>query len=122
MVDQVLEKIKYNDCDLYNLTSHRPELTEFHENFFKVIDRIKEPKNQDWIVSESVLGLFNAGKYDSVISLINALGRRLFNGRSLRDAAIQWAFFQGTLRGMKNILWRSCMNIQQSHLRNTPEN
>ena len=43
IVDQVLKKIKYDDVDLWHLTDHRPELAESHENFFKAIDKIKDP-------------------------------------------------------------------------------
>ena len=43
MVDEVLKKINYNDHDLMNLTDHRPELAESHDNFFKVIDKINDP-------------------------------------------------------------------------------
>ena len=49
-VDQVLKKIKYDDDDLMDLTDYRPELAESHENFFKVIDKIKDPENQEWAV------------------------------------------------------------------------
>ena len=49
-VDQVLKKIKYDDYDLRDLTDHRPELAESHENFFKVIDKIKDPENQEMAV------------------------------------------------------------------------
>src|ERR1700722_20019287 len=40
-VDQVLENVKYDDIDLRELTSCRPELAESHECFFKAIDKIK---------------------------------------------------------------------------------
>ena len=42
-----------------------------------------------------VINLFNAKKHDSVIPLINALEKRQFNGRNLKDAAIQQAFYEG---------------------------
>ena len=47
MVDQVLKKIKYDDYDLSYLTDYRPELAESHDKFFKVIDKIKDPENQE---------------------------------------------------------------------------
>ena len=47
IVDQVLKKIKYNDNDLMDLTTYRPELAESHDKFFKVIDKIKDPGNQE---------------------------------------------------------------------------
>ena len=30
-----------------DLTNYRPELAESHDNFFKVIDKIKDPENQE---------------------------------------------------------------------------
>ena len=50
MVDQVLKKIKYDDHDLMDLTNYRPELAESHDVFFKVIDKINDPKNQEMAV------------------------------------------------------------------------
>ena len=47
IVDQVLKKIKYDDYDLSDLTDHRPELAESHDNFFNVIDKISDPENQE---------------------------------------------------------------------------
>ena len=44
-VDQVLKKIKYNDDDLRDLTSYRPELAEPPMTyFFNVIDKIKRSR------------------------------------------------------------------------------
>ena len=54
MVEQVLKKIEYDDDDLRDLTNHRPELAESHEGFFKVIDKIKNPENQEWAVRYGV--------------------------------------------------------------------
>ena len=103
-VDQVLENIKYDDNDLMDLTDHRPELAESHEGFFKVIDKIKNPGNQELAVKCGVYNLFNAKKHDSVIPLINALEKRQFNGRKLKNVAIQRAFYQGASRGIKYIV------------------
>ena len=50
IVDQVLKKIEYDDYDLMNLTDYRPELAESHDKFFNVIDKIKDPENQEWAV------------------------------------------------------------------------
>ena len=61
-IDQVLKKIKYNDDDLSNLTDHRPELAESHENFFKVIDKIKNRYYQEYAVRGGVYNLFLARK------------------------------------------------------------
>ena len=104
MVDEVLKKIKYDDNDLMNLTDHRPELAESHENFFKVIDKINDPKNQEWAIEWGVVNLFNAEKHDSVIPLINALEKRQFNGRNLKDVAIRQAFYRGAFRGINDIV------------------
>ena len=92
-VDQVLKKIEYDDNDLMDLTDYRPELAESHDNFFKAIDKIKKPENQEWAVKWGVINLFNAKKHASVIPLINALEKRQFNGRKLKDDAIQQAFY-----------------------------
>ena len=104
IVDQVLKKIEYDDDDLMYLTSYRPELAESHDNFFKAIDKIKNPENQEWAVKWGVSNLFNAKKHASVIPLINALEKRQFNGRNLKDVAIQQAFHQGAKRGIKDIV------------------
>ena len=77
-VDEVLKKIKYDDNDLSNLTNYRPELAESHEGFFKVIDKIKDPENQELAVRMGVINLFKAEKHDSVIPLINALESSTF--------------------------------------------
>ena len=50
------------------------------------------------------INLFDAKKHDSVIPLINALEKRQFNGRNLKDVAIREAFYQGALRGIKDIV------------------
>ena len=40
----MLKKIKYNDDDLSDLTRYRPELVESHDGFFKVIDKMNDPR------------------------------------------------------------------------------
>jgi hypothetical protein len=105
-VDQVLEKIECNDYDLMGLTRYRPELAELHGNFFKVIDKIKHPIHQESAVQWGVSNLFDAEKHDSVIPLINALEKRKFNGRKLKNVAIQQALMSGAERGIKNIVER----------------
>ena len=50
------------------------------------------------------INLFNAKKHGSVISLINALEKRQFNGRNLKNVAIQKAFYEGAWRGIKHIV------------------
>ena len=51
-----------------------------------------------------VINLFNAKKHDSVIPLINALEKIPFNGRKLKNVAIQRAFYPGAWRGIKYIV------------------
>ena len=118
-VDQVLKKIKYNDDDLIYLTDYRPELAESHDKFFKVIDKIKDPENQEMAVEWGVNNLFDAKKHASVIPLINALEKRQFNGRNLKDVAIREHFIKEHIEASK-ILWRNSMSIQQSHLKDMP--
>ena len=98
IVDEVLEKIECDDVDLIYLPYYRPELAESHERLFKVMDEIKIQENKKWLLSSGVHNLFNAKRYNSVIPLINALEKRLFKGRSVKDIAIQQAFEQGARR------------------------
>ena len=99
-VDEVLNKIKYNDNDLIQLTSHRPELAESHVNFFKAINKIKNPENQESAVSYGIRDLFYVEKHDSVIPLIDALESSTFS-RKVKNAVIQPAFYEGAKRGIK---------------------
>ena len=103
-VDQVLKRIKYNDGDLIGLTSYRPELAESHDKFFKVIDKIKDPEDQEWAVERVVFNLFKAKQHGSVISLINALEKRHFNNGKLKNVATREAFDQGAKRSIKHIV------------------
>jgi len=100
VVDQVLKRIKYDDSDLCYLTNYRPELAESHEGFFKAIDKIKEPCNQESAVRVSVINLFSDEKHDSAIPLIDALEKRQFKSRNVKDAAIQTVFIEGAVRGI----------------------
>ena len=88
-----------------NLTDYRPELAESHAEFLQSDRQDKESRKcKKRLLSSGVYNLFNAKKHDSVIPLINALGKRPFNGRKLKDVAIQWAFYQGARRGIKDIV------------------
>ena len=69
-----------------------------------MIDKIKDPENQELAVKWGVINLFDAKKHDSVIPLINALEKRQFNGRNLKNVAIQRAFYQGAEKGIKYIV------------------
>lgn len=100
-VDEVLEKIKYEDTDLKDLTGYRPELAESHDKFFNLIDKINGLKNQELAVAKGIMSLFDVKKHASVIPLIDALGNRLFNGRKLMGCAIQEAFCDGALYGIE---------------------
>ena len=44
MIDGVLVGINYNDDDLDNLTYYRPELAGSPEKFFKILDKVEDPK------------------------------------------------------------------------------
>ena len=70
-----------------------------------MIDKIKDPKKQEKAVRWGVFNLFDAEKHDSVIPLINALEKRQFNGKNLKNVAIQEAFYEEQL-GASNILWK----------------
>jgi hypothetical protein len=107
-VDQVLKEIEYSDDNLIKLMWKRPELAESHDSFFKAIDKIKEPKNQETAVKTGVWNLFNANKQGSVMPLIDALENRQFNGRNLQNAAIQQAFEVGALRGIQYFVEEFC--------------
>ena len=65
-------------------------------------------------VREGVSSLFEAGKHDLVVPLVNALGKRTFKSNSLKDVAIQTAFYEGA-RGQS----RNCgvvLRTSRSHL------
>ena len=47
MIDDVLGRIEYDDDDLCDLTDYRPELAGSPEKFFRILDKIKEPRNQE---------------------------------------------------------------------------
>ena len=87
-----------------DLTDYRPELAGSPEKFFRVLDKIKDPENQEFAVRLGVRILFEAGKHDLVVPLVNALGKRTFNGESLKDVAIQMAFHEGADRGNQDIV------------------
>ena len=50
IIDEVLGKVKYDDYDLWDLTNYRSELAGSPEKFFRILDKIKEPKNQEYAV------------------------------------------------------------------------
>ena len=94
MVDEVLNDVGYNEDNLVKLTVYRPELAAHHDKFFKVMDMIKVPKYHEWAVKIGVEKLFDAEKHDSVISLVNALEKRKFNGRNLTNIGFNRHFFK----------------------------
>ena len=55
-----------------------------------------------------VSNLFIAGKHDLVVPLVNALGTRTFNDKSLKDVAIHGAFDEGAERGNQDIVELYC--------------
>ena len=117
MIDGVLGRINYNDKNLRNLTKYRPELAGSPEKFFRVLDKIEDPEEQEIAVREGVRNLFKAGKHDLVVPLVNALGKRTFKSKSLKDVAIQKAFREGTERATKTSL-DYIANILRSPLKN----
>ena len=104
MIDRVLGRVKYDDDDLCVLTYYRKELAGSPEKFFRVLDKIKGPWNQENAVRQGVVDLFEAGRRDLVIPLANALGKRTFNGKSLKDEAIQMAFHTGAGRDNQDMV------------------
>ena len=104
MVDGVLGGIKYDDNDLWGLTKYRKELAGSPAKFFRVLDKIKDPKWQEVAVSRGVTNLFIAGKHDLVVPLIDAFGARTFNGKSLKETAIEEAFWSGNIWGNLDIV------------------
>ena len=113
MVDGVLGGIKYDDYDLCYLTDHRHELAGSPENFFRILDKIKEPTKQEGAVRLGIGNLFGAGKHDLVVSLVNALGKRTFNGRSLKRKRSRWHFVKEPEVAIKT-LWNYITNVPQS--------
>ena len=104
MIDEVLEGIKYEDDDLCSLTNYRPELAGSHEKYFRVLDKIKKPWKQESAVRWGVINLFRAGKRDLVAPLVNALGKRTFKSKSLKNVAIRMAFTSGADGGNQGIV------------------
>ena len=49
-----------------------------------------------------------AGKHDLIVPFVNALETRTFNGRSLKEKAIQTAFYEGAYRGNRDIVKLYC--------------
>ena len=84
IVDQVLEKIEYKDSTLILLINGRLDLAEFPESFFKAIDEMEHPTNQELAVKWCIQILSDAQKDAPILPLINALEKRLFNGRTLK--------------------------------------
>ena len=83
------------------LTEYRHELAQSHKGFFKVMDKIYDPKEQERAVWSGVFNLFEACKHDYVIPLINALEKRRFKSGNLQVVAIREAFHNGAWRNIK---------------------
>ena len=95
MIDQVLGRISYKDEDLLRLTDYRPELASSHEKLFNILDKIKEPSQQNEVVRGGVINLFKAGMHDLVPPLVNALAGRASKSGSLKEGVIKQAFYEG---------------------------
>ena len=104
MIDDVLGKVEYNDFDLYDLTEYRPELAGSPEKFFKILDRIEDPRSQGSAVHWGVNNLLRVGRHDLVAPLVDALGKRTFKIDRLKEVAIQQAFYKGTKWGNQDIV------------------
>ena len=50
MIDDVFGRIECDDNDLCGLTGYRPELAGSLEKFFRVLDKIKDPEDQEMAV------------------------------------------------------------------------
>ena len=59
-------------------------------------------------VRVGVDSLFEARKYDLVVPLVNALGKRTFKNKTLKEVAIQKAFCEGAQRGNQDIVELYC--------------
>ena len=103
MIDEVFGGISYDDYDLRGLTIYRPELAGSPEKFSRILDRIKKPKDREAAVEYGLRNLFIAGRHDLVVPLVNALGKRTFKSKRLKDVAIQKAFREGTEGGNQDI-------------------
>ena len=117
MIDGVLGRVEYDDDDLCYLTDYRPELAGSPEKFFRVLDKIKEPEMQESAVRWGVRNLFKAGRHDLVVPLVNALGKRTFKSKRLKEEAIQGHFMKELKEAIKT-LWNYITNILRSLLRN----
>ena len=107
----MLERIGYNDDDLVKLTDYRPELAGSPEKFFRVLDKIKEPKKQEEAVYWGVMNLFRARRPDLVVPFVNALGKKTSKGERLKEKAIQMAFCVGANKGNQDKC-QSCVHVQ----------
>ena len=86
MIDGVLGRVEYDDGDLRDLTDYRPELAGSPEKFFRVLDKIEDPDKQERAVHVGVENLFEAGRHDLVVPLVNALGKRTFKSKQFERA------------------------------------
>ena len=80
VIDGVFERIEYEDDDLRDLLDYRPELAGSPARFFRILEKIKAPWKQRRAIYFGVKSLLAAKKYDSIVSLVNASGRRTLNG------------------------------------------
>ena len=62
--------------------------------------------------------MFEAGKHDLVIPLVNALGKRTFKSDRLKDVAIQMGILARSFQGQSRHCGSDIANIPQSLLEN----
>ena len=104
MIDEVLGRIEYDDRDLYGFTHFQNELAGSPEKFFRVLDKIKDPKNQEEAVRCGVIYLHRAERHDLIVPLVDALEKKMFKRDRLKEQAIHTAFCNGADRDKQDIV------------------
>ena len=110
MIDEVLGRIEYDDRDLYGFTHFQNELAGSPEKFFRVLDKIKDPKNQEEAVRCGVIYLHRAERHDLIVPLVDALEKKMFKSDRLKDRRSIQHFVMG-LPETNKILYNYITNI-----------
>ena len=94
IIQEVLKEHRYsvNYNVLEHLTDLRLDLLDPPEKFLKVLDRAERPGTEEHAVVKGISNLYLKRRYDLVVPLIEALGKRTFKTVGLRDIAIQGHF------------------------------
>ena len=101
-------EVSYDDGDLRDLTSYRPELAGSPDKFFRILDKMKIGEIKGGLLVWVSSNLLEAGMHDLVVPLVNALGTRTFKSSRLKEEAIQTAFLEGARRGKQEIVELYC--------------